>query len=450
LELPPGIAGGDICLLQNRRSGVSLSKFKSHIDDTHNADIIITTHALSLIDALLWGRIVVDGGDTPIRIGIFDEADRLVDAADGLTGVRIRLTETDAPKDVAATAQGLIEANNGDGVEIDLAKADHCSFVDLIDIHKDEIEGADVWLEAAKEEGVLHATVDPSPTSRFPAITALALFPARVLSRLWSKSRCMRSVIFTSATLGRDFETEIKALNIQRDISFSIEPKHFGKLSFMLSDDNAPDPMVVEGGAHQANLDYLKHVSDTIKQAHEEGGRCLTLVPSYNDVEGLAPLLVDRGLSVLLHRRGEGLAPLIDAYKLKDDAVLISPSAWEGIDLPGLIDHLVIGRVPFSPPDSAREAVMGPQVWRSVIRGMRRLKQGIGRALRRPDDVAKVWITDPRFPLPTTLTRDPLKRVYSSRGVASLAGAIPKRFKAGALAPYNRAGIIKTSMTEAT
>ena len=449
LELPSGIAHGDICLLQNRRNGVSLSKFKAHIDDTHNADIIITTHALSLIDALQWGRVVVDGGDTPIRIGIFDEADRLVDAAQGLTGVRIRLTESDAPKDVVAAAQGLIEANNGDGIEIDLTKTEHSSFVDLIDQHRGNIDGADIWLEAAKERGVLHATVDPSPTSNFPAITALALFPARVLSRLWNKSRYMRSVIFTSATLGRDFESEIKATNIQRDISFSIEPKQFGKLSFMLSDDNAPEPMIVDAGERQTNPDFMGHVADVIKQAHSEGGRCLVLVPSYNDVDGLYPLFVDRGLDVLLHRRGEGLAPLLEDYKLKDDAILISPGAWEGVDLPGLVDHLIIGRIPFSPPDSAREAVMGPQAWRSIIRGMRRLKQGIGRALRRPEDVAKVWIADPRFPLPNALTRDPLKRVYSSRGVASLVGAVPKRFRTGALASYNRAEVIRTSVTEA-
>ena len=206
--------------------------------------------------------------------------------------------------------------------------------------------------------------------------------------------------------------------------------------------------MIVNHGEREANPDFIHYVANVISQAHAEGGRCLVLVPSFSDVANLAPLFADYGLDPLMHMRGEGLAPLLTAYKLKNDAILVSPGAWEGVDLPGLVDHLVIGRVPFSPPDNAREAVTGPQAWRSLSRGMRRLKQGVGRALRRPDDEAKVWIADPRFPLPSALTRDPLKRIYSSRGVATLVGAIPTRFKVGALAPYNRAGIIKTKMVE--
>src|SRR3546814_1944470 len=37
----------------------------------------------------------------------------------------------------------------------------------------------------------------------------------------------------------------------------------------------------------------------------------------------------------------------------------------------------------------------------------RKLRQGIGRGIRRPNDSVKLWLLDPRFPLPATLS-DPL------------------------------------------
>ncbi len=144
-----------------------------------------------------------------------------------------------------------------------------------------------------------------------------------------------------------------------------------------------------------------------------------------------------------MHLRGQLLDTLLRDYRADEKAVLISPAAWEGVNLPSMVDQLVIPRIPFAPPERAREAVLGrSQAHRSVQRGQRKLKQGIGRALRRQSDKATLWVLDPRFPLPRELTADPTRMVYSSDGLPQLMKAVPTRFTSGPFSKYSQARVI--------
>ena len=88
---------------------------------------------------------------------------------------------------------------------------------------------------------------------------------------------------------------------------------------------------------------------------------------------------------------------LSDAYSYLALSI-ISPSCWEGINLPGLINNLAITRIPFAPPDTVRAEIlketlsrkeMSPKAISATVYGLtvpetrRKLRQAIGRGIRR-------------------------------------------------------------------
>ena len=212
----------------------------------------------------------------------------------------------------------------------------------------------------------------------------------------------------------------------------------FGAMTFALADRNVSPPFIEDRTRDPAFDDYAAHV---VRRAMTEGGRVPVLVPSFADVEAMAMRIPD----VIAHRRGEKLAAHLDTLKASRNGVLATPAAWAGTDMPGLLGHVVIVRIPFPPPNAGRAELL-----RRLLRAkgyddmnakgilfahdrrdaIRRLAQGLGRGIRTPDDRVKVWIADPRFPLPDTRTLNP--RLLLSQGLAArnrdLSGAIPRRF----------------------
>jgi ATP-dependent DNA helicase DinG len=183
--------------------------------------------------------------------------------------------------------------------------------------------------------------------------------------------------------------------------------------------------------------------------------RTLVLATSHADAEALA----ERVPGLALHRRGTRLDDHIKTYLATPGAALVTPSGWAGLDLPGRIQHLVITRIPFAPPDPVEQELLrrvltaagydsgtieGAILWRRTFDdAAKRLRQGLGRALRGPDDKAKIWIADPRFPLPDAIVRD--RRAGVSQGAAKtltgLTAAIPLRFRAGMRETWSDAAI---------
>lgn len=175
-----------------------------------------------------------------------------------------------------------------------------------------------------------------------------------------------------------------------------------------------------------------------------EAGRTLVLCVSYADVESLletCPSHVrDR---VITHGRGAALTRL--AEQMPEDGILLTPAGWEGLSPARTSDkafwrHVVLLRNPTPRPDpvvaltmqrrfmtrhSAYEAhilAMRAVMSKGHVRGAHKLRQGIGRTIRHPDDEVIVTILDPRFPRP---------RGDAPAGVRvspRLLGAIPFRF----------------------
>jgi Rad3-related DNA helicase len=278
-----------------------------------------------------------------------------------------------------------------------------------------------------------------------------------------------RQVVLMSATLGRheDDTEEFKELRLAcRRFGFFdvkpviVSPARFGTMGFRLASRATPLPFE---DAETPNPAFFDTAAGMVRQA-AQAGRTLVLCASYADVEQLAPRL---SKEALLHRRGQRLAALVERFKADPQAVLVTPGAWAGLDLPGLVEQVVILRLPLGRPDPLRQAVLAMALARrgmaeadarnilaAEARGdaMRRLTQGMGRGIRGPEDRCTVWIADPRFPLPASIVTDLRRGLTQGPAEAwkDFAKAIPLRFRQPAgRSAYDRARLFEPALAEA-
>jgi ATP-dependent DNA helicase DinG len=312
-----------------------------------------------------------------------------------------------------------------------------------------------------------------SPVRAYAGFSVVPLKPGRLCNRLWRPPAFLRSLVMTSATLDapaganpfHQFRSDIGLLgdNYAADISGRFAPGRFGRLRFVLPDPTIPNPTprrVDELELESTNFSdpvWLDYATAGIAAAATRGGRVLVLTTSFRDTEALATRLRARGLTPLEHRRGERLATVLDLFRADPSGLLLSPAAWEGVNLPGLLSHLVIPRIPFAPTDSVdRYAMLDALVsrgwqlkpaaavlFRSTMLGaQRRLRQGLGRAIRQTTDDVTAWLLDPRFPLPHKLAlREGLVGV--GRPMVAFEACIPERFRTGMRATFPAAHVFR-------
>ncbi|MCY4468675.1 MAG: hypothetical protein OXC08_08120 [Thiotrichales bacterium] len=437
----------DVCLTS---SCTDQAAWERQREDSDAAGIVVQTHAMSVLDAVR--------GEVDADLLIFDEADTLPSAAAGFAEARVTpfdlmaVQDQRAPRGLAravdafeAWAGGIVGAA---GV---VFKQDHPEAA----VHAGAVRRA---LPGPETEHVrdlrraLGAFVRLDSTKRYRgaavvamrdghAFQVLALDPGRVLRRTFAG----RKALFVSATLAvgsgglEPFLRTVGAEDLDgaRD-RLRVDLAKFGSMSFALADRAVPAPFDGDGERAPAFDDYAAAI---VRRALSEGGRTLVLAPSFADVDAL-----NRRIEGLVaHRRGEALAAYLEGFVAAPNAALATPAAWAGTDLPGLLSHVVILRIPFPPPEAGRAELLrrlleargyDPGQAERILRAqgrrdaLRRLAQGLGRGIRGPEDRVKVWIADPRFPLPDTLVRDP--RRLLNQGLAAhngdLSGAIPRRF----------------------
>ena len=114
----------------------------------------------------------------------------------------------------------------------------------------------------------------------------------------------------------------------------------------------------------------------------------------------------------LLYRRGQRLAPLVEAFRAKRHAMLVTPAAWAGLDLPHLVDNVVIPHLAILRPNALRQAVLeealirrgqaAEAAWGHLAaegRGnaLRRPSLAMGREIRAADDACGIRIADSAF-----------------------------------------------------
>lgn len=520
--LPTGVTRKDICL--NSRSGLTeCATYLADVQRSKGSDVVVVNHALMVMNANRWASLLDDQDDRPISVAVFDEADRLEDAAASVMASDVAIHRLLKNADKVSDLYGLKplqEACKGlsDFVMAQKVPAAGAQVVyqdDELARHIDKVLGlmgplANAWRpndgdllsEPGANDRVIAEFVDEyydllnvkhamtisdnsallswSPVKEYPSLRVGRPNQGRILSRLWSlpkeeddgirPRRCyLNAALFTSATLtvpGKPvpdafdfFANTIGALrhpskadglpihNVLVDLLKTYQPRKFGEMSFMLADPQAPNPSLRGDGEDGPQTDpkWLDYCATVIRTAKSAGGRVLVLTLSWADTIALSDRL--EGLDgLMVHKRGDPLRGVISQYKATEGAVLLSPGAWEGVDLPGQVDQLVITRIPFSPPnrpdhDQERIHLIAKGYEKKkietilrnkdVIATRRKLEQGVGRGLRAASDKVTLWFADPRFPYPEGWagTFDPILMAAPVRNnLVSLRSCIAQRF----------------------
>jgi len=316
-----------------------------------------------------------------------------------------------------------------------------------------------------------------SPVKAYPSIRIGDSEPGRVMSKYWAgltneegeKTTLLKSIVFTSATLGppgkrlpEAFDEFLNSIGVFRksksdgvrydvrdELMAMYEPSQFGRMEFVLCDPSVPLPSVKEDENITRSPEWVAYAQLMIRKAHEAGGRVLVLTVSYSDAELLMKGLEDLGNNLLNHERGARLADCAKQLQESEAGILITPAGWEGLNLPGVLSHVVITRLPFMRPDSTSlmlmrlklsrllsEKVIEGKVARRMLTAVkRRLTQGMGRLIRSDVDAGCVWIADPRFPLPEAAVRSlhpVIFRAERRHAIGTMVESVPTRFKYGA------------------
>lgn len=294
-----------------------------------------------------------------------------------------------------------------------------------------------------------------SPVRRYPSLRVGSPEPARIIARLlarrnWDETddsgavmparSYLKAAIFTSATLatpGRSLPMAFDAFaetvgivrhckngsnrpihNVTADLFRIFDaPSDFGEMFFVLPAPDAPlptgDVSEDEDSGTRSNPLWIEYAASMIRKAAASGGKTLVLTLSHADTQALGQLLKDIN-GLIVARPGDSMSALKRMYLSLDRAVMIAPGGWEGIDLPGEVQNLVITRIPFGSISGFRlsllEAVMRHRGYsddkiQSIkfaqlnAEARRRFVQGLGRGIRQRSDRVEVWIADPRFPL---------------------------------------------------
>jgi ATP-dependent DNA helicase DinG len=473
----------DVCLLASSpEQELAVHRLARRLAD--DATILVTTHAYTAM--ALARRTLFDATDAPFDMLVIDEADQWASAASAVSLLSLSLNDlgttieamlrssrhTGDQQDITRCAQQALDAlehlramapqladerrsiDRDDGTLRALALL-HSQIGGLLRLagqdRRHTAAAADALHDKAKMIGQIERAVFDNETDFWiarwktsrvqgmPSIDVQGRAPGRILKRLWMTNKASvplaRTVVLTSATLatpGFDDGSRWKAIEIATgadpssgmvltDLATSIQPRAFGRLRVRFADPNAPVPRVDSHG--RVDAEATSYAAAVILAAMEDSrarnGRTLVLVPSYADVERLEPMLA----GVRLHRPGESLQRVLDEYRATPGCCLVTPGAWVGADLPGMVQNLVIPRIPFPPRDEGEDHIV-----EVLSLTLRKLAQGIGRAIRTHDDDAILWFADPRMPIPDSITEE-TGLLPSPLGNASLLGAIPKRFR---------------------
>lgn len=345
-----------------------------------------------------------------------------------------------------------------------------------------------------------------SPKREFPSLKTFCLNPARILRGLWSaysgsderegRAAFVDCLVLTSATISTpgneksSFDQSIIDFGIWekdnpcRAMHASFMPRRFGSAQFVFPDPSVPAPFVKNSNESalddesesvnvEINKDWLSYASSMVRRAGGSG-RTLVLVGSYRMTNALAEVLrsndTDIGdVDVIEHCRGDRIAGLIERMRCSEKSILISPSAWEGVDEPHLFDNVIIAQLPYRSPDDVNSQALlrylagkgriGAEAMRilelnNITFAMRKFKQGFGRGNRAYDDKFTLWVADPRFPASSVFTRDISGKVPARavRAANMFVAAIPARFRKGIGNPFDeqssmflRSGVMLTA-----
>lgn len=288
-----------------------------------------------------------------------------------------------------------------------------------------------------------------SPVIRKLSLATINIFASRLMG--WMCNEMADTAIYTSATIS-DNKQHISFKNIANVLGYkeedigqecSLSPTNYGDMRFVLSQKSV-NPPIKEFDEDQTEFDpqWLSNVIKMIETAHAEGGAVLCLTTSHYESKVLSKALEHLESSLLCHKKNTAMNEYLSDFTQGNARIFITSAGWEGLDVrkpdgSQLLKHVIISRIPFSPPDELLAYFYSEYAkykmkegnyqlrlsWLNQIGNVvPKLKQGFGRGIRAPKDEVKIWIADPRMP-----------HSNNERTNSTLMYAIPKRFKSNYL-----------------
>lgn len=229
------------------------------------------------------------------------------------------------------------------------------------------------------------------------AISVKPVFVGTMIDSL----QAARHNLFMSATVSEAFIT--KTLTLDKDKTKFIKlpptfPKENKEVVFFdtlsLSYQSLQNPDTVK--------QLRKNVAKIVKHHVDEGQRGIVLTPSFKLQNEIVAELTSspsiKTYKLFEHRQGEKLEHTLSAFKAYKGgpAVLISPSLFEGVDLPGEMSRFqVMVKAPYpSLGDKRIKFILDhhPDLYNTIT--IMKLVQGAGRSVRSADDHAVTYCLD--------------------------------------------------------
>jgi ATP-dependent DNA helicase DinG len=476
-ELPLGLRVEQICQTPYEQE----AWYQENREAFKDADILLVSHALLVTDILTRGAVLASGdkeNPRPTAI-IIDEADAFYEVMDSYQEHRLNLLDlTGALRRLPSPHNRLAKKTQAliDEVEKNCPMGTPYSRV----TNKTDYEWVQDELKAIRNALSKVDTDDAHQlrhylgTSRMYAAHRMGYGRTRILgepdlvftnpyfTRTFSEyATAQQAVILTSGTLATSPANEHgltwlkEAFRIDNECIGHIgffAPEKYGQMSFELAGGDFPRVFKDQYQEQQSkyNESWLDAVSDYIEGIT---GNTLVLTASHEETQ----LLIKRlsRTDITDHKRGQKLSSAIKSYK-SVGGVFITAAGKAGMDLRAsdgrqLLETVIITRLPFQPPQETQQRnlaeflrqesdVANPDIkasqyyYKKTINGaVRRLRQALGRGIRDQDDVIKIAILDPRFPLFSEIN-----------SLKPLKSAIPERFQVS----YRQADIVSKQQRE--
>lgn len=228
------------------------------------------------------------------------------------------------------------------------------------------------------------------------SVTIKPIFVGNMMDALYCGDESKN--LFMSATVSEGFMTKTLQLDPAKTKFIKLEPtfpKESKEVVFL-------DPISLNYTSMQ-DPKTIKKLRSNIRKIVEhhlaKSERGIILAPSFKVAKEAAEELANvKGMKIFEHRQGEKLIHILDAFKLYKGgpAVLISPSMYEGIDLPGDLSRFqILVKAPFpSLGDRRMKYILDrhPDIYNTIT--IMKMVQGAGRSVRSMDDHATTYVLD--------------------------------------------------------
>ncbi len=265
----------------------------------------------------------------------------------------------------------------------------------------DIIQTLDIFL---KEEDEDYVRWIEKRNDRVLISVALIDVGKKLKEMIYEKSK---STILTSATLTIDnnFDFIKSRLGIGNDAVTSVvsSPFNYSKQMKILIQNDTEEP---------ASPGYINSIANSVKTIIEKtGGNTLILFTSYNALNMVFAIVknsVESSKYIFLKQGDMSRHRLLEEFKYQKNAVLFgTESFWEGIDVPGdALQCVIITKLPFKVPnDPVIKARMkkiemegkNPFISYLLPLAVIKIKQGVGRLIRKKSDKGVIVILDKRI-----------------------------------------------------